>query len=191
MLRLLALLPIVLLASCGGGGRAYYQTRYIPTSSETTFSSFERSMWTGDLSVYELPAAPPNYGDEEPRVRDCCATPGPKFKPQTMVAYGGEVKGSSQSDQVEIGGWDDRQLPAGGFKTQPPTEIGTQGYRAYARGTVESEPPTKIGQYDDRPKSVTGVGLDSEKPTNMSSTGRRPVTDYCYCGEKISPDHHH
>jgi hypothetical protein len=191
MLRLLVLLPIVVFAGCGGGGREYYQTRYIPTSSEASYSSFERSKWSGDLSVYELPAAPPNYGDEEPRVRACCDTPGPQFKPQAMVAYGGEVKGSSESDLTAIGDWDDRQLPTGGYTTQTPTEIGAQGYRAYARGTVESDPPTKIGQYDDRPSSVTGAGLDIDKPTGMSSTGTRPVTDYCFCGEKISPEHKH
>ncbi len=183
-MRRLLLIPL-LLTGCAGGSREYYETRYIPTSGESTFSAAERSKWTGDRTVYELPSAPPDLDqDAAPSPRACARMPGPRFKSQPMVAYGGEVKGSSVADQANIGGWDDRPIPADGYKTQPTSEVGTIGYRAYFTGTVEHDQPTKAGAYDNRPRSVTGVGMDNDKLSTMSGTGRRPVNDYDYCDPK-------
>jgi len=66
--RPLLCLPVVLaLAGCGD---EYYQTRYIPPSSDASFTLASRATWYGDKQVYELPADPPAVGIDRPR-KDC------------------------------------------------------------------------------------------------------------------------
>lgn len=182
-MRRLLLIPL-LLTGCAGGSREYYETRYIPTSGASTFSAAERAKWFGDRQVYELPAAPPDLDDENPaRPRVCARMPGPRFKAPTMVAYGNEVKGTSASDTTDVGGWDDRQLPTDGYMTQPSAVVGAMDYRTYHSGTVEHDQTTRVGAFDSRPRSTTGAGMDTDKLTEMSGMGRRPVTDYDYCNQ--------
>lgn len=65
---LLCCLPVVLaLAGCGD---EYYQTRYIPPSSDSSFTLASRATWSGDKQVYELPPEPPAVGVDRPR-QDC------------------------------------------------------------------------------------------------------------------------
>lgn len=166
---------LAILAGCGDTSeRAYYRSRYVPTSSETAYSAAERSKWKGDLTVYELPAAPPDL-DGEALARGECERPGPKMKPQPVVGLHGEVAGTQYVALQEAGGMDKRPVPVGALGPLPGYVAGIQ--RGPDVGGIE--PPnfyTKAGDWDSRPPTS---GINVRTPPVVGVMRDQDKTDYC------------
>lgn len=158
----------------GCADNAYYQTRYMPTSSEESFGAGQQLFWQGDAQVYDLPSHPPALAandidsDDAHRQRIDCAQPGPKFKAQTVASGNGtEVRGRSSVDNLKVAAMrDDRtgvSLPPG-----PALPIGgTHGEREL--GAHDDRPQDPVAGTDTRPKSVRGEGIDRRPATPLSS----------------------
>lgn len=183
MPRLLLLIPaLALLGGCSES--LYYETRYIPTDIESTYTVSARASWSGDREVYELPAAPPDLDSEQgPRKR--CAYPYQKFKPLPIVAvHPDEVHSSTDIGQVQYGSTDTRIHPTGPTKLlhEPPS------YATDSRPGEPGIPPAlmnpKIGMTDTRPHSTTGVGTNEIPPVPYTGWNEN-FNPYC-CGN-IAP----
>ena len=174
---------LMVIAGCGNPSeRAYYQTRYVPTSSEVAYSSSERAKWKGDLSVYELPAAPPDL-DNEALPRNECAKPGPQFKAQQVVGLHDDHDGTDIADIQDPGGWDKRPVPVGALRPLPGYEPGIQRGPDVG-GIPQPNWYTKTGDWDKRPV-ITGI---TEKPAQPAGVMRaQEKTDYCLPVETPQP----
>jgi len=78
----LTALAMLMMTGCGDS-TVYYQTRYVPTSSDEAFSPASQLGWSGDREVYELPAEPPAVDEDRPRID--CKQPAEVFKGPTIV----------------------------------------------------------------------------------------------------------
>lgn len=177
-LPLLAL-PALLLALGGCSESLYYDTRYVPTDVESTYSVSARIGWSGDREVYELPAAAPDI-DNEQKARVRCAYPYQKFKPQTIAGMGlDQVHSSTDIGEVAYGGYDDRIHPTG--PTVPLHEA--PNFATDSRPFKPGIPPVlgnpKAGMYDDRPRSNTSI-LTTEPVPKVDWNGN--ANPYC-CGD--------
>lgn len=149
----------------GCADNAYYQTRYMPTSSEESFSVGERLFWNEDSQIYELPSHPPALAanevgaDDDHRQRIDCASPGPKFQsPRVASGNGTEVRGNSQVNGLTVASMRDDHagvaLPPG-----PATPIG--GWHDERElGAHDDRPQDPVAGYDTRPKPIRGEGID-------------------------------
>ena len=81
MRRLLVCALAVVVTGCGDD--AYRSTRAVPTSAEPALRGPAALMRSGDRTVYELPAAPPDL-DGVGAPRRGCRT-GPQFPPELLV----------------------------------------------------------------------------------------------------------
>jgi hypothetical protein len=180
-LPLLALPALALvLGGCSEG--VYYDTRYIPTDVESTYSLSAQLSWHGDREVYELPAAAPDIDNEQkPRVR--CTYPYQKFKPQTIAGMGlDQVHSSTDIGEVAYGGYDDRIHPTG--PTVPlhqAPNFATDG-RPYNTGAPLPQYNPRVAGYDERPHSNTSIITIEPIPTTGWNSNANP---YC-CGD--APD---
>ncbi len=177
-LPLLAL-PALALALGGCSESLYYDTRYVPTDIESTYSVSSQLSWSGDREVYELPAAAPDIdGEQKARVR--CTYPYQKLKPQTIAGMGlDQVHSSTDIGEVAYGGYDDRIHPTG-----PTVPLHQSPYFATdSRPGQPGIPPAlgnpKVGMYDDRPRSNTSIITIEPVPT---SDWNRNYNPYC-CGD--------
>lgn len=170
---------LMVIAGCGDPSqRAYYSTRYVPTSSESSYSASERAKWQGDLSTYELPAAPPDL-DGEALARSECERPGPQFKSQRVVGVHGEAPASGQANYQEPGGWDKRPVPLGALGPLPGYTAGIQRGPDVA-GISQPNWHTKAGTWDTRPVIETP---DTRPPQAAGVMRDREKTDYCLPAE--------
>jgi hypothetical protein len=179
MPRLMFLIPV--LAMLGGCSESlYYETRYIPTDIESTYSVSARASWSGDREVYELPAAPPDLASEAaPRQR--CAYPYQKFKPVPIVSvHPDDVHSSTDIGQVQYGSTDTRVHPSG--PTVPLHE--PPNFATDSRPGEEGIPPAlmnpKIGMTDVRPHSTTGKETSAVPPVPYTGWNEN-FNPYC-CG---------
>jgi hypothetical protein len=184
MPRLALLIPaLALLGGCSES--LYYETRYIPTDIESTYTVSARIGWSGDHEVYELPAAPPDIeNDQAARVR--CAYPYQKFKPYPIVAVHAEdVHSSTDIGQIAYGSTDTRIHPTG--PTVPLHE--PPNYATDSRPGEPGIPPAlmnpKIGMTDVRPRSTTGAGTDAIPPVPYTGWNEN-FNPYC-CGQ-VAPN---
>lgn len=153
------------LASLGvvGCGDLYYQTRYIPVSSESTYSTAEQATWSGDREVYELPAAPPAI-DGLHRERIECAKPGQRFKPQAMVGVGGEERHHRAGEPRAVAGVED--LSPG--NPLPPAK----GYPVAAWGDPDPKGAReRIGQVPVGGKDTGPFPYNGESPNPVRPVG--------------------
>ncbi len=182
-MRRLSLLLLPLLAIVGGctSHREYYQTRYVPSSSEESYSSLARTSWKGDKEVFELPSQPAGTGDLH-RQRRPCALPGPRFKPDAMVGTHDELAGHSAASNDLMGAMDSRPVPG--------RELGPQW--AYPIGTMGNRPPGPVYPKT-RPDQMGAMRpAVNQGPTTIRSDvlgGIRPQAkdDYCLPGESRIP----
>ncbi len=180
MPRLVMLLPV--LALLGGCSESlYYETRYIPTDIDSSYSVASQATWSGDREVYELPAAPPDLESEQAaRVR--CTYPYQKFKPTPIVAiHPDDVHSSTDIGQVQYGSTDTRVHPSG-----PTVPLHDSPYFATdSRPNNPGIPPAlnnpKVGMTDDRPHSATGAGSNAI-PAIPASGWNENFNPYC-CGQ--------
>jgi hypothetical protein len=177
-LPLLAL-PALALALGGCSESLYYDTRYVPTDIESTYSVSARIGWSGDREVYELPAAAPDIENEQ-KARVRCTYPYQKFKPQTIAGMGlDEVHSSTDIGEVAYGGYDDRIHPTG-----PTVPLHEAPYFATdGRPSNPGLPPALgnpvVGMYDDRPRSNTSILTTEPMKTVDWNSNYNP---YC-CGD--------
>jgi hypothetical protein len=171
---------VAMLVGCASSGeRAYYQTRYIPTSGDNIYEPHERSKWTGDKTVYELPSHPPGIEDEH-RPSRVCRRPGPQFKGTPIGGYGKyEIAGHSETGLTQMGGWDERPVPDKGTGPVHGYPVSAMANRGVHSGTVEPPDRTYVSGPDTRPRSVTGAGLDRNEAQPVWKLGDRPKDDYC------------
>jgi hypothetical protein len=156
-MRLLALAAVSLaLAGCGD---EYYQTRYIPVSSESTYSAYEQAGWSGDREVYELPANPPAYGEMH-RPRKDCLQPGQQFKPQTMAGITDEQHHDEIADVTPISATND--LSTGNPYPRP---------KDYPVAAWDEAKPA--GAHE--PTGVTQVGIDDRGPFPFRGSGTETI----------------
>ena len=184
MRRLLILLPLVpaltLMSGCGEGG-LYYQTRYIPTSIDSSFA-IEGALWGGDSQVLELPAAPPDL-DSEHRPRPACAHPYQKFKPITVVGVGPEqVRSLGGGSTQEIGAEDTRIHLTGADVAMKGAGLAAYQNLPYAKGVTNPAMGPDVGDTDRRPRSVTG-GVQGGDPSGRGGWNWN-YNPYC-CGEQV------
>mgnify|MGYP000035225798 CR=1 FL=1 len=166
---------LMVIAGCGNPEeRAYYQTRYVPTSADTAFSSAQRASWKGDRSVYELPAAVPDL-DQEALPLTGCERPGPRFRPQPVVGLHGEALASGAATFQEAGGWDTRPIPLGALSPLPGYPAGVQRGPDVA-GIVQPHASTPAGTWDSRPP-IHGTALRPVEP--IGAMREQEKTDYC------------
>lgn len=175
----LTVLALACLSGCGGD-YLYYQTRYIPTSSEQSFSPSARWFRTEDREVYELPANPPALasveGQDDHRARVDCKPPGPTFKPQPLASYGPEQRrgrGEVDSpDMAQMAG--PSGIPPAPKRREPGPQGGWQNERLY--GPNESRRLTDVAQMDAGPHVPrnTDTSISSDK---MATTG--PDDSWC------------
>lgn len=175
-LPLLAL-PALLLAGCSES--LYYDTRYVPTDIESTYSVSAQIGWSGDKQVYELPAAAPDI-DGEHAERRRCAYPYQKLKPQTIAGMGADqVHSSTDIGGVAYGGFDDRIHPTG-----PTVPLHSAPYFATdSRPGEPGIPPAlgnpKVSSWDERPHSKTSITTVEPVPKSDWNSNANP---YC-CGD--------
>jgi hypothetical protein len=172
-------LPALALALGGCSESVYYDTRYVPTDVESSYSLSARMGWSGDREVYELPAAAPDIDNEQkPRVR--CTYPYQKFKPQTIAGMGrDEVHSTADIGEVAYGGYDDRIHPTG-----PTVPLHEAPYFATdGRPSNPGIPPALgnpiVGTYDERPHSKTSI--ITTEPVKAADWNRN-YNPYC-CGD--------
>lgn len=163
MRKPLSALPLLtlsaLLLGLAGCGDMYYQTRYIPVSSEDAFSMHERVTWSGDKEVYELPANPPAI-DTLHRERVDCKTPGQKFKGQAMLGIYQPAMHGETGEIVAVGGLDKGPHPGNPFPPQKDYPVGVQG-DAIDRGAREPIGLIPVGGADRGPYPFRGSGTDT------------------------------
>ncbi len=148
----------------GCANNAYFQTRYLPTSSEETYSSSQRLFWSEDTQVYDLPSKPPALAsevgaDDDHRARIDCAKPGPEWKADRVATGNGTaIQGRSQVDGLPLVGIHEER---GGVPLPPerlaPTGAWHDERVLGARDTRAHEP---ISGYDQRPLPVPGEGIN-------------------------------
>ena len=159
-----ALMTSFVLGGCANN--AYYQTRYMPTSSEETYSASQRLFWREDSQVYDLPSNPPALAseagaDDDHRVRADCAMPGPEWKTDRLAAgNGAAIQGRSQVDGVPLVSIHEERV---GVPLSPERLAPTGGWHDErilgARDTRVHEP---ISGYDQRPIPVPGEGINRQ-----------------------------
>jgi len=177
-LPLLAL-GVLALALGGCAESLYYDTRYVPTNIESSYSLTSQLAWSGDREVYELPAAAPDI-DNEQKARVRCTYPYQKFKPQTIAGMGNdEVHSSTDIGEVAYGGYDVRIHPTG--PTVPLHE--SPNFATDGRPSNPGIPPAlgnpDVSGYDRRPHSKTSI--DSTEPVPLLDWNRN-ANPYC-CGD--------
>jgi hypothetical protein len=180
MRRLAFLVPaLVLLGGCGGD-RLYYQTRYIPTSSEQVYSITEQATWSGDHEVYELPAPPPDLnGEHRPRVN--CAAPGPKFKVTAQVGLSDEADHSYFTpDHIPAGAYDERIQLTGPTTAMHGPRTAAYDNDPYAPGLPAKVDNGPVGCYDGRPQSITGAGTNTIPSNTANCTFHDQGNPYCF-----------
>ncbi len=174
----LAALLVVALAMAGcssSGERAYYQTRYIPSSGDALYTASEKSRWHGDLQVYELPGNPPALGEEH-RARRDCVQPGPGFPINGKVAYRDVPRGGGQVALQEAGGFDQRPARLQGPLTQEPHLIAKTADVTPA-GLPQRNFRTDAGGFDGRPRP--GTGPDTGDAQAIDRMRDQDKWDYC------------
>ncbi len=156
MRLLLPVLAVILvMAGCSSSGeRAYYQTRYIPSSGDALYSASERSRWRGDHEVYELPGKAPALGEAH-RARRDCVRPGSGFPVDGKVAYHDDVRGGSQVALQDAGGYDSRPDVGDGPLTKDPENIAAMG-DVRPMGLPQRNFHTQSGAYDSRAQRGAG-----------------------------------
>lgn len=175
---LTAFLALPLLSGCADS--LYYQTRYVPNSSEGAFSLGDRMFWTEDSEVYELPANPPalaTNADDEHRQRIDCKPPGQLFK-ANQVASGGltEIRGKSTVSNPQLAVLsDDPGLPRAPGPGKPTSMGGWHDEMPI--GAREPAGLTPVAAYEDRPRSTPGSGIDKIPVNKMATIGDE--TGYC------------
>ncbi len=176
-MRLLpALAFALLLAGCSSNGeRAYYQTRYIPSSGDALYTPSEKSRWRGDHEVYELVAAPPALAEEH-RARRDCERPGSAFPVNGVAAYGDIKRGTSHSTLQPAGGFDSRPATGSGPLTHDAQLMSATGDIAPA-GLAQRNHYTKAGAFDDRAR--VGKGPDTIPPQLIHDMRDQDKWDYC------------
>ncbi len=183
MRRLVLLVPVLaLLGGCSED--MYYQTRYIPTDIESTYSLSAQVGWSGDREVYELPAAPPDL-DGTHRPRADCAYPYQKFKSDPIVGYADEhPRSSTDIGLTNPGGYDDRVRPDGPrVGMQAPPVYATDGRPPYHSQVPETSDYKQAGLSDWRPHSVTSS--HEVEPQSVGGWNAR-ANPYC-CGDGAAP----
>jgi hypothetical protein len=182
MRRLLLLAPL-LVAMTGCNDGLYYQTRYIPTDIDSSFT-VESVTWNGDREVIELPAAPPDLdATHKPRVD--CAYPYQKFKPGPLVATKDEAVRSN-------GGVEITNVVVMSSYTRPtgPTVAMTGGPATalyanspYEPGVTQKSFKVVVGDMDERPRSTTGAGTDTAELQKVNGgMNSKNYNPYC-CGD--------
>ena len=166
-----AVMSMFVLGGCADN--AYYQTRYMPTSSEESFGTGERFFWKEDAQIYDLPSHPPALAanevgaDDDHRQRRECALPGPKLKSQTVAAGNGtEIRGQSLVDGLRVAAMrDDESNPR--MPANPATPIGGW-HQETELGARDDRPQDPVAGTDTRPMSVRGEGIDRRPVDNLS-----------------------
>ena len=175
---LVAFLALPLLSSCANS--VYYQTRYVPTSSEGAFSLGDRLFWTEESEVYELPANPPalaSNDDDEHRSRVDCKPPGQPFK-ANQIGSGGlsEIRGKSSVSSYQLAVLsEDPGLPRAPGPGKPTPISGW--HDEMLTGAREPAGLIPIAAYDDRPRSTPGSGINNIPANKMATIGDE--TGYC------------
>ncbi len=174
-----AILAAAALTGCASQNeRLYYQTRYLPTEGgDAIYSAHERSRWIGDTEIYELPASPP--GLDEHIARNDCRTPGVRFKPQTIAGWrdgGDDQPGAGAID--EIGDYDSRPRVVSPLGPDYRLPIAAQGDEDHGPGLVD-RPGYPIGDWDGRPRSTTGAGMDTLRGDKHGAYKPQEKWDYC------------
>ena len=175
---LAAFLALPLLSGCADS--LYYQTRYVPNSSEGAFSLGDRLFWTEESEVYELPANPPalaSNADDEHRQRIDCKRPGQAFK-ANQIGGGGltEIRGQSSITNPRLAALSDdpglprapgpgKPVPIGGWHEEMPI------------GAREPAGLIPIGAFEDRPRSTPGSGIGRIPAKPIATIGDE--TGYC------------
>ncbi len=177
MRRLLPLCAVVLaVAGCSSSGeRAYYQTRYIPSSGDALYSASEKSRWRGDHQVYELPANAPALGEDH-RVRRDCVRPGPGFPVNGKVAYRDIPRGGGEVALQEAGGFDGRPDRGLGPQTKDPELVARMG-DIPPGGLPQRNFHTQTGAYDRR--AHPGTGPDTGPAQAIGAARDQDKWDYC------------
>ncbi len=182
MRRLLFLAPVVaLLAGCDGG--LYYQTRYIPTDIDSSFT-VEAVAWNGDREVIELPALPPDI-DATHRARVECQHPYQKFKPTPMVRYKEPaIKSNGIADLQPVAKMSDYERPVGPNTVLAGPKVSGFTNSPYAPGVTQRAFRVDISDTDRRPHSTTGAGT-TVNPNTLKVNGglnSHNYNPYC-CGD--------
>jgi hypothetical protein len=179
MRRLLLLAP-VLAALTGCGDAMYYQTRYIPSDIDSSFT-VESLSWNGDKEVIELPAAPPDI-DATHRVRVDCQTPGQKFKPVPVVAMKKEpIRSTDGLENLKVATMSDYQRPVGPTVALSGQKIAAYADSPFALGVTHNNFKTDLGGTDTRPHSTTGAGTDTNAGVKVNGgLNSHNYNPYCY-----------
>lgn len=168
-----ALALVASLSGCGGD-YLYYQTRYIPTSSEQSFSPSAQWFWTENKEVYELPSNPPALasveGQNDHRQRVDCKPPGPVFKPEALAKYGkGQGNGRGEVDGTEMASMGQPSGIPPAPKARDPRALGGWG-NDHQYGPDEVRPVRVVGLSDKLPQ-VPLYTDGTIKPKPMATTG--------------------
>ena len=181
MRRLLLLAP-VLAAMTGCGDGLYYQTRYIPTDIDSSFT-VESLTWGGDKEVIELPAAPPDINAEH-RPRIDCQYPYQKFKPTPVVAMKKEaIRSQDGGENLKVATMSDYQRPTGPTVPLTGPKLAAYANSPYAIGVTHTAFKVDVGGNDTRPRSTTGAGTDTIDPIKVEGgLNSKNYNPYC-CGD--------
>lgn len=170
---LLFVLPAVL--SLTGCGDLYYQTRYIPVSADAAYSVAERSTWSGDREVYELPANPPAIGAEH-RERRPCLPPEQRFKPTAMLGIYDETHQHEQGPVTPMAAYGE----AKGLPPKPMAAYPISGwYTAKVPGAKEPVGLIPVGVSAKGPYPFGASGRDRSDPPTMAAW-RTDETSWCH-----------
>jgi hypothetical protein len=159
--KLLVVIPVLL--ALGGCGDEYYQTRYIPPSSDACFSLSARATWYGDRQVYELPADPPAIGTDHPR-RDCLP-PGQVLPGPTIAGLEYGTSHQEVGEVVAISGTSEPPLAA----LPPLKNAAIYGWEeAREQGAHEPIGLIPVGNSYLGPNPYRGQGTDTVAPVDMA-----------------------
>ena len=161
-----------LLSGCGDS-MVYYQSRYVPASSDEAFSPASQLSWQGDHEVYELPAEPPAVDESRPRVD--CKQPAEVFKGQGMVGLTDDAPPyHDPNPPIRLANQGDDEMVAAlpPVKATPVAKFGEME----TVGAREPVGPTPVGGSAKGPFPFEASGKNNE-PLTMAAT--RDSDDWC------------
>ena len=164
MRRVLMLSLALVIAGCGDD--AYRSTRAVPTSAEPALRGPAALMRSGDRTIYELPAAPPDLdGTSAPR-RDCRS--GPQFPPELLVGLQSAPKRAQTSIPTRplatVDKTDHINSDMKPQKLQLATMSTSEGARP--RQTIQAEP---LAVSEDAPQSIPGPGVKTIESRDLAT----------------------
>jgi hypothetical protein len=168
----LAGLAALTLAGCGNN-TIYYQTRYVPTSSDEAFSPASQLAWSGDREVYELPAEPPAVDEDRPRID--CKQPAEVFKGQQIVGLTDNAPAYPDPNPPIALARSGDEPPSSALQPVKPLDLARFGDEDIV-GAREPIGHPKVGITDPGPFPVVSSGKENP-PLDLAKT--RDADDWC------------